>query len=376
MIPAAVRPPQSADRPPAIPGWAVPRGTVASATEAAFLAGAALSSLDNLVRAAPAWAGAWRQRLALKCAAATMFLVGRAEDEAALRDAWHLRPPGGDPGPAGNILGAWKRLAARSPGIDPDTLRASAGLLGLRWSDELARLAGRAEALGRSGAPAPFAAAAIASEVRALRPDAELLGWWLADHVLALRLRWPLPVPLLVAQARSAAFRAEGGRGRIRPGDEGFERAVSVALAQAAAGACLLAGEIAGRAARLEALAPQLRAKGAGEAIRLLLDEDAVPGTLQTANLTRWGGQAAVRAADHARRRARAHRPAGFPPLWALSHGAPSQARDRARHRASRPPAGTALARVDGPSRGGDLCGARAGAARRTGAGRRPRLRA
>ncbi|MET3792888.1 hypothetical protein [Aquamicrobium terrae] len=36
--------------PAALPGWAVPRGG------AAFAAGVALKSLDDLVRAAPAWA--------------------------------------------------------------------------------------------------------------------------------------------------------------------------------------------------------------------------------------------------------------------------------------------------------------------------------
>jgi len=74
--------------PPTIPGWATPRGPVESAAEAAFLAGAALNTLDNLVRAAPPWAGAWRQRLALKAAAAAVRRIGHREDEGALRDAW------------------------------------------------------------------------------------------------------------------------------------------------------------------------------------------------------------------------------------------------------------------------------------------------
>lgn len=277
---------------PTVPGWALPRGPVASDAEAAFLAGAALNSLDKLVRADPPWAGAWRQRLALACAATAVSLVGRTEDEAALRDAWYLRAPGADPGPAGSIFGAWKRLAARSPDVDVDTLRSSAVMLGLRWSDDLAPLADRIDTLARSGGPAPFAAAAIASEVQVLRPDAQLLGWWLADQMLALSLRWPLPVPLFMGQARSGAFRVEGSRGqRIRPGGEGFERAVCIALAQGAATACRLAGDIAARAARLDAIAPKLRAKGAGAVIRLLLDEDAVPGTLQTARLSRWGAR-------------------------------------------------------------------------------------
>jgi hypothetical protein len=43
-----------------------------------------------------------------------MKLIGRTEDEAALRDAWLLRQPGDALGPAGNVLGAWRRLAGRS----------------------------------------------------------------------------------------------------------------------------------------------------------------------------------------------------------------------------------------------------------------------
>ncbi|RWG07887.1 MAG: DUF1403 family protein, partial [Mesorhizobium sp.] len=72
--------------------------------------------------------------------------------------------------------------------------------------------------------------------VVAMRPDPELLAWCLADLVAAQSLRWPRPLPLLMAQAFGPAFRTEGGGGkRIRPGQEGFERAVCVALVQAAA---------------------------------------------------------------------------------------------------------------------------------------------
>lgn len=276
---------------PTVPGWALPRGPVTDPAEAAFFAGAALNSLDNLVRGNPPWAGAWRRRLALSCAAAAMSVVGRAEDEAALRDAWHLRPPGDDPGPAGTILAAWRRFAERSPSVDVETLRSVAGQLGIRWGDELATLPDRIDGLARAATPAPFAAAAIVGEVRALRPDAELLGWWLADQALALRLRWPLPVPLLMGEAPGAAFRRPGRGGRLRSGHEGFDTAIYLAVAQAATRALRGAAEIAPRAARLQAVAPKLRAKGAGEVIALLLDEDAVQGTLTTPTLSRWGAR-------------------------------------------------------------------------------------
>ena len=215
-----VEPVTFAAPPPIVPGWATPRGPVTKTAEAAFFAGAALNSLDNLVRSAPPWAGAWRRRLALKAAAAAGRRLGRKEDEAALRDAWHLRPPGGDPGPAGRILAAWRRLAERSPDLTEEGLRAIAELLGTPWSAELATLPDRIKILGST--PAPFEAAAIARQVLAARPDAELLAFWLADLVLARQLRWPTAVPLLIGQIQSAAYRnAErprqdrAGRGRV-----------------------------------------------------------------------------------------------------------------------------------------------------------------
>lgn len=275
---------------PAVPGWALLRGPVTDPAEAAFLAGAALTSLDNLVRAAPPWAGAWRARLALGCAAAAARQAGRAEDEAALRDAWVLRPLGGDPGPAGRLLAAWRRLAERSPGTEAATLQSICSLLGIGWSPELAALPEEIDRLVGEGRPAPLVAAAVLRAVDAA-PSASLLGWWLADQMLALRLRWPLPVPLLMAEAHGAAFRGAGRGGRLRPTDDGFEAAFCLAVAHGAGRALRCAAEIAPRAGRLQAVAPKLRAKGAGEAVARLLDDDAVPGTLATAKLSRWGAR-------------------------------------------------------------------------------------
>ncbi|RUV90505.1 DUF1403 family protein, partial [Mesorhizobium sp. M1A.F.Ca.IN.022.07.1.1] len=254
--------------PPIVPVWAFAAGGAPSDADAAFQAGAALASLDTLARAQPAWAGAWRQRLALKCAAASMRLAGRAEDEAALRDAWQLCPAGADPGPAGAIFGAWRQLALQPSPVSADRLAKVAEMLGLAWDDEaLADLCTHIEDLAGSRRPAPFAAAAIAARVVAMRPDAELLAWWLADLVLARGLRWPRPLPLLMAQAFGPAFRGEAGGKRIRPGEKGFERAVCLALVKAAAEACRLAVELSRRAEKLLAVAPKLRAKGAGDVI-------------------------------------------------------------------------------------------------------------
>ncbi|WP_136620265.1 MULTISPECIES: DUF1403 family protein [Mesorhizobium] len=277
---------------PAVPAWALAASSASSDADAAFQAGAALGALDTLTGAQPAWAGAWRQRLALRCAAASMQLAGRAEDEAALRDAWHLCPAGADPGPAGAILGAWRQLAAQPPAASVDRLEKIVDQLGLHWDGAaLADLCKDIEKVAQPGRPAPFAAAAIAARVVAMRPDAELFAWWLADLVLAQNLRWPRPLPLLMAQAFGPAFRGEPGGKRIRPGEKGFERAVCVAVVQAAADACRLAAELSRRAERLIVVAPKLRAKGAGDVIQRLLDDDAVSGSLTTKSLSRFAAR-------------------------------------------------------------------------------------
>lgn len=53
---------------PKVPVWARPRGPALHDADAAYAAGAALNSLDYLVRQDLPWAGVWRQRLALQSA--------------------------------------------------------------------------------------------------------------------------------------------------------------------------------------------------------------------------------------------------------------------------------------------------------------------
>ncbi|KQU74503.1 hypothetical protein ASC75_21035 [Aminobacter sp. DSM 101952] len=277
---------------PTVPGWARASQSVADPAEAAFCAGAALQALDQLVRSEPVWAGAWRQRLALKCAANACRQAGRSEDEAALRDAWLLRKGNDDPGPAGNLFAAWRLLAVHAPVIDGPRLSAVVEKLGLRWDDGLAGLPEAVDELVRNGPAAPFAVAAVMGRVTQAAPSAERLAWWLGDLTLAAKLRWPRPVPLLMSQFFSPALRSAEGRGqRIGPLDDGFGRALCLALGQAVVEACRQAADMSRRADRLQSVVPKLRAKGAGEVVRKLFDDDAVPGTLVTANLSRFAAR-------------------------------------------------------------------------------------
>jgi hypothetical protein len=64
-----------------------------------------------------------------------------------------------------------------------------------------------------------------------------------------------------------------------------------LAYATAAAEACDLAVDLAQRAARLTAVAPKLRAKGASDVLKLLLSDDAVAASWSSAKLSARGAR-------------------------------------------------------------------------------------
>lgn len=273
------------------PAWAQLHGTVDNEADAAFMAGAALTMLYERVREQPAWAGCWRKRLALASAQAAVRLMGRKEDEAALRDAVFLCPPGGDPGPAGRVLVAYRRLASRKPVMRDEMIREVADLLAVRWSEALAGVPAVVDDLLQSRRAVPFVIAALVERVVAMRPDAEVLAWWLADWALARLIHLDLPVPFFTQARYGAAFRTTSGNGRLRPGDEGFARAVCLALALQVPETLRLATEIERRADRLIAVSPKLRTKGGEGVVQKLLADDAVAASLPGTGLSRWAGR-------------------------------------------------------------------------------------
>ena len=267
---------------PALPRWTRIETPLTDPNEAAFAAGAALAMLDARVRALLPFAGVWRRRLALKTAAASTRIMRRGEDEAMLRDAFFLRRGSDDPGPAGRMLLAWRGLDRSKP-LDDDAVFHVAETLNLKVDAALRSAIAGAQELAAGHHAAPFAAAQAARLVVAQRPDAEILALWLADAVLAARLNWPLPLPLLAVAIlhpalREPALAKAGDRGRRpHPGDPNWTLSCCAAYARAATQACELFTELERSSQKLLAVAARLRAKGAGAVVEKLHNEDAVP---------------------------------------------------------------------------------------------------
>jgi Protein of unknown function (DUF1403) len=262
--------------PAPVPAWARAHGR-AGESEPLFCAGAGLALLDAHLHRDPPAAGALRSRLALHSAAASTRIRRLNADAAALRDlrfAMTAEPP-----PAAKLLQLWQDLAARPPGLDARRLAAAAGLLdcSVAAPDALAEsLSETARAGDPISAAAKAAAAVFAAVPDAPAADAEILAHWVFDAVLALRLRWPRPLPLIATKLLDPGLRSDGGGRRPRPGEPGWEKAAAGAIALAAAAALDLAAGLARRADMLIAVAPKLRAKPAQRIVDLLLNQDCV----------------------------------------------------------------------------------------------------
>jgi hypothetical protein len=254
------------------PAWARASGRAGDG-DSLFAAGAGLALLDAALRAEPPAAGALRSRLALKSAAASAKILRVNADEGALRD---LRFAAGDPlGPAANLSSLWRGLAGRPPSLDPGRIGEAAAWLDLALPDPI-RLSLSLKACAGEGDPvsaaSKTAALALCAFPDAPAPPSEILALWVFDMVVAIRLHWPRPLPLIA----TAILRSPGGGRRPRPGDPAWPNAAAGAIALAAASALDLAADLARRSETLIAVAPKLRAKPAAKVVALLLAEDCV----------------------------------------------------------------------------------------------------
>jgi len=275
--PATRAPPQSPLNCQSLPRWARLDPRAGEETVAFFAAGASLALLDRVLRPPPPFAGALRQRLALKAAAVSAKILRLREDEAALRDAEHLAAAE-DPGPAGRLHRLWRSLARQDARCDAERLGEALRLLDAPAAGDLGALVGELrELMNAPDDPVTLAATAAARVYRLCpSPEREVFAAWTADVLLALRLRWERPVPLLMTKILEPSLRRGPAGARPRPDHSDWPQAVARAYALAAGDAHALALELSRRSEKLLATSPKLRAKRSSCVVELLLAEDCV----------------------------------------------------------------------------------------------------
>ncbi len=240
---------------PPMPSWVSSR-KADTLEDMAFLSGAALVHLHLVVTSAAVPQCLLRERLALRAAEACMTFTGRSERSGELRDAIHLLRPGDLPGPAGDIYLGWRRAVERPLSVK---------ILQSAFPDVEAAMIVRWQNAG-TGAPVTRAASVLEA-VLTEAPRAEAAALALADAALAQALGWDHVVPLMAAGLKTADLRKRGGD--LRMACHRGVRASSIEGVR-------LAADLVRKAARLNAVAPKLRAKGAGAAVEMFLTRDAI----------------------------------------------------------------------------------------------------
>ncbi len=230
----------------------------------AFSSGAALALLDVVVRNPRATlpGALLRDRMALEAAAACLKLEGRNESASDIRDAVCLARAGDALGPAGEMFVAWRKVARVNLSVSSWRAQVSR-LLPDRVVEDMPELG------GIGGSPVSQAAQVLTAVLQRF-PREEAAALILADVALARAVGWERPVPILAAHLKRADVRA------IADGARDARRRVHSAMILACDAAIRNAADLSRRAARLNAVAPKLRTKGAADALALFRRYDAV----------------------------------------------------------------------------------------------------
>ncbi|GLQ29271.1 DUF1403 family protein [Sulfitobacter pacificus] len=267
----------TSDTLPRMPPW-VTSARAETLEDVAFLSGAALATLHLVVGRADVPHALLRDRLSLTASEACMRLLGRPERAGELRDAVHLLRPGDQPGPAGAIFLQWQRAAAR-----PISVKALQRVLPSVTAEQIATWLDT----GRGGPV--MRAATIMEVVLAAHPREEVMALIVADAVLAQSLGWTHVLPLLATELKSRDLRTKG---------EELQLACHTALVSSIGATLPIASDLTRRAARLRAVIPKLRAKGAADAVALFLSKDALSPAIALTGRTGMSGRAARRLCD------------------------------------------------------------------------------
>ena len=250
---------------PGVPAWATSRRAETN-EDVAFLSGAALATLHVVIGRQDVPQALLRERLALRAAEACVVFSGRVERAGALRDAVHLLRPGDQPGPAAATFLQWRKAVAR-----PISVGALHKAMPKLTAEQIATWLDTGE-----GGPVAKAATVLET-VLAEFPGEDAVALILADAALAQACGWDHAVPLLAAGLTRRDLRKTG---------DDFLLACHRSIVSQAEEAVRVAHDLARRAARLNAVAPKLRAKGAGAAVDLFLTRDALSPSVALAGPT------------------------------------------------------------------------------------------
>lgn len=210
--------------------------------------------------------------LAFKAAVATSKLEGRMSNEADIRDAYYLTPPGNDGvrhwGPDGECLAFWRQIIRlRLTGWDwmPNVQ----DCLSTEDPDQIE--AWLLETVAHAQTDGPLSASvSIMRRVLDANSRDERLACVLSDIVLAKSMSWDVILPLTAqhltkAKLRNLVDQATGGD---------FE--IQLAILKGVQTAVRLAKDVSRKANALREITPKLRSRGADEAVALFLSENIV----------------------------------------------------------------------------------------------------
>lgn len=243
---------------PILPSWVRPN-SAETIEDAGLISGAALAHMHILQNREDVPIPLLRARLALQSATVCVGFSGRVEQAGDLRDALHLLRPGDLPGPAGEVYQSWHRAIER-----PNSTSTVHRALPAIPADQITFW------LSTSHINPVTRAALVLEAVLTQHPHWEYAALILSDVALSQALGWDYAIPLFANGIKRRDLRLTGDELRLA-----CHRAITTAVIQTIP----TLADLTRRAARLRAVAPKLRAKGAAKAVTMFLTQDAVAPT-------------------------------------------------------------------------------------------------
>ena len=252
---------------PILPQWIMDGSATTTAENAGFASGSALALLHAVLNDPNIHlpTNLLKNHFALSAAVHCLRLGRMRFGKADLLDAYYFTKQGDACGPGGDMLAFWLKACAIKIGTKGWQNRVMK-LVPDHMSEEVY---GRLDFDGDGSVPrSPVAAAAaLLRTVHQAYPDDEAIAFFLADIRLSHDLRWPSVFPFFGQHLTGKDFKAA---------EDVFLVDCHRTVSTTAQNAVRQAYDLARRSARLQDIAPKLRAKGAEAALQLFLSEVAV----------------------------------------------------------------------------------------------------